>query len=220
MPIHNQNHLEQVIQSIVHNMELHTKDVAALKGINPAQSPEHYNKKAVAAALQGERITRRLRSLVNDVVSPSVAREYTGKVGNELGIEVNIVNDGSIVITMPGLLLHRSKADLGYITKPLSAVLSELVTGNPQFVRLEHCDISIVQTYDTQIFKTRTMRSCVRDYDNLELASILNVINIHLLTDDSGYYCNMHLYSEFSDIDMTTVKISKREATQKNPIET
>ena len=103
----------------------------------------------------------------------------------------------------------RTTKNLGFITDPLATVLAKFVMKNPAFERFRHCTICITHIYDTSLSISKAGR--MRDYDNIELKAIIDVINRYLLTDDSGFYCNTFQSSRESDADMTLIEIMKKD---------
>ena len=50
----------------------------------------------------------------------------------------------------------------------------------------------------------------MKDYDNLELKTILDVISTYVLLDDSGLYCDSHYTTELGETDQMIVTIMEK----------
>ena len=184
------------------------QDLVALQSIDIVKYPENYSSLSHQAAINCEFITRKMRELVCRTTNISKT-ECLETAADVMGI--NVTYDGSGVdITIPCLMPHRRKKQIGIITDPLSAALARFVASYPPdapFFRFTHCVICITHVYDKVLYgKDRK-----RDHDNIEIKGIIDVINTFLLTDDNENLCDVYTSSELSDHDSTRISIIKKD---------
>ena len=103
-----------------------------------------------------------------------------------------------IKITVPAILPKRNQRDnQAFLVTPLRQSLRQFLRENPM-ERFGKCAICIVHKYDEALGTLR-----VRDYDNIETKRYLDVIEAHLLTNDSGLLCTVLQWTELADRDAT-----------------
>ena len=137
------------------------------------------------AALRAEAIACRLRLLLfmTTTVKPE---EYYSKANLELGIDVSY-EDGVFTVVLPGLLpKKRSSQSTPYLLEPLQYALLGFVRshGKPKF---RECTVNVEHMYDEHF-----PASAIRDYDNLQLKKVLDMITLFTMTDDTGRLCNLY----------------------------
>ena len=182
------------------------QDVEMLQCVDIATHPESYADISQGVAIRGEWIVRKLRGLVWDTTR--VQREqYLTQVADVLNIAIHEEGD-TIEITMPALIPKRRGKSTGFITEPLFAALSGYMDRRFEqelkpFQKFRHCVICITHIYEGSMPAKRRMR----DYDNVELKGIIDTLNIFLLTDDSGQFCDFYQTSEIGDADLTHITI-------------
>ena len=171
---------------------------------NPTSHPEDYEKISTDAALLGERITCRLRHLVYDMTEMKKA-EYLVAAGEAHGIEIKY-EDGILEIIIPRLLPKRKKWDnTEFLLDPLYFTLNDYKRAH-HFPLFKHCTICFTHVYDEKVCK-----SCVRDYDNLELKQVLDTISAFVLSDDTGWLCDMYHTTEFGATNCTRITIMEKQ---------
>jgi len=183
------------------------QDVVALQSIDIINYPDNYSNLSQQAAIRGEFIAHKLRGLVYGTTNISIA-DYLGRAANDMGIRVSSSVDGIIEITIPCLVPHRRKKQMGFITDPLYTALDCFVSNRDlPFNRFKHCVICITHVYDKTLFG----KGRKRDHDNVEIKGIVDVINTFLLTDDNGSLCDIYNTSELSDEDITRIYVMKKD---------
>ena len=169
-------------------------------------SPQMCAKVAQKIALDSEYLTRHLRRLVFNAPKSS-KKKYLLRAARLLDIGATRCSEGSVIITLPLLLPRRQTVGAKYIADTLSAALDTFVKKNPQLQRFGECTICVTHVYGN----TLGAKGRVRDYDNLELKEILDVINLYLLEDDSGELCNHYYTSKLGDKDATIISIMEND---------
>ena len=165
-----------------------------------------YNDIAMRAALDSEYLAKHLRTMVCDTVGVPRVDYFKSHAAQALGVFVNRDNEGVIKITLPSLLPKRKLLGAHFITDPLFEILGAFVKEN-HVERFEKCTICVNHIYDKKL----GMEGRVRDYDNIELKKIIDIINLFLLTDDSGEWCNFYHTSALGEEDETHIYIMKNE---------
>ena len=137
-----------------------------------------------------------LRNLTARTISEETPPYYSESV-NAMGISVREEHDW-IKITVPAILPKRNMRDnQAFLVTPLRQSIRRFLHENPM-ERFGECAICIVHKYDEALGTLR-----VRDYDNIETKRYLDVIEAHLLTNDSGLLCTVLQCTEIADRDAT-----------------
>lgn len=178
-----------------------SNDVQRLSGVlftlGDTDIPCHvneYEKLSIEAAQRAEWIALRLRHLIyaGTLVGK---RNYMPKAVDILGIEIQ-ENESIYEITLPGLMPKR-KARQGteYIIDPLMFALEQFVKSHT-IKRFPHTTVCFALVYDRNLPERR-----IRDYDNLELKSILDAAAACLMNSDAGLLCDTYHTTELGDKD-------------------
>jgi hypothetical protein len=120
-----------------------------------------------------------------------------------LGIEIER-RGGALEITLPALAPKRKRRGSDFLFDPLYYALDKYAAVNtlPGF---RECVICFTHIYNRELPSRR-----VRDYDNLELKCVLDVITAFTLTDDTGLLCNAYHSTELGDCDKTVVSVMEK----------
>ena len=147
--------------------------------------PKEYEGHTTDAALRAESLAYQLRQLllITTTVKPE---EYYAKANKELGIDVSFA-DGVFAVTLPCLLpKKRCTRSMPYLLEPLRYALLDFFRRHDR-PRFRECTVHVEHVYDEQ-FPT----SAARDYDNLQLKKVLDMITLFTMTDDTGRLCNLY----------------------------
>ena len=180
------------------------RELKILSYTDPTCHPKDYEKISTDAALLGERITCRLRHLVYDMTEIKKS-DYLVATGETHGIEIKY-EDGFFKITLPCLLPKRNKRNGSeFLIDPLYFTLMDYKrTHSVPFFK--QCTICFTHVYDESLRKSH-----VRDYDNLELKQVLDVLSAFVLTDDNGYLCDAYHTTEFGATSCTRITIMEKQ---------
>lgn len=200
----NRSAISQRISSILDDIQRLTNALYAMNTTDIQRYPDNYEVLSTDAALRAEKITCRLRHLI--YASTSVKKvEYLTSAATAQGIRVGC-EDGVFEVTLPGLLPKRkSWQGAEYLLDSLGAALSQYARGHP-LPNFQHCVIAFSHIYDRNLPERR-----IRDYDNLELKQIQDVIAAFVLADDTGALCDTYHTTMFGSEDQTCVSIMDRE---------
>ena len=163
----------------------------------------NYTELSTKATLRAERIACQLRNLVlfTDFKGNST---YMVQAADALGIKISY-GDRIFSATLPGLLpKRRLHTNMAFLRDPLHAALKEFLKDH-EAEPYKECVICFCFVYDQNLPKRR-----VKDYDNLELKTILDVISTYVLFDDSGLYCDNHYTTELGETDQIIVTIMEK----------
>ncbi len=163
----------------------------------------NYEKLSINTALLSERIACNIRKLIY-TTSSLTPNKYLEKAVDELEIKIDY-NNNIYEIEVPTLLLKKGKGQSSdFIASPLARCLDHFVMENE--INLgENLVVCFNQIYDEKSPLRR-----VRDYDNIDLKRMLDVITIYFLDDDSGYYIDMFNTTSFGEKDVTKISIMER----------
>ena len=178
------------------------QDIVALQSVDVVDYPENYSQLSYGAAIRGEDIIQKLRRLVYETTNIQKV-EYLADAANALGISVT-ERGGTVEIVLPCLIPKRKNKSNDFIADPLFGALTRFIFSRQQpFEKFKHCVICITHVYDKALMNKRR----IRDHDNIEIKGIINVINLFLLTDDSGSLCDIYSASEIAEDDFTKITI-------------
>jgi hypothetical protein len=196
----NRSTVSRRISSILDDIQRLTNALYAMNTTDLQRYPDNYEVLSIDAALRAEGIACRLRHLIYASTTTPKA-EYLTSAANTLGIQVRC-KDGIFEVTLPGLLPKRKMWQSGeYLLEPLGAALTQYARGHP-LPRFQHCLIAFSHIYDQELPERR-----IRDYDNLELKQIQDVIASFVLTDDTGALCDIYHTTELDAVDCTRISI-------------
>ena len=68
----------------------------------------------------------------------------------------------------------------------------------------------VLPLFDYLLFALKPPKLRVRDYDNLELKQIQDVIAAYVLTDDSGLLCDTYHTTELGEADQIRISIMEK----------
>lgn len=191
------------IEGIHNEIEKLTRTLRAMENTDLSRYPENYEMLSTDAALRGEFITCRLRHLIYSTTSIKKS-EYLASAGVVQGIEVKY-EDGIFEVTLPCLLPKRKqRRSTEFLIDPLYFTLSSYAA-NHKIPSFEECVVCFSNVYDRELSSRR-----IRDYDNLELKLILDVICAFVMVDDSGILCDAYNTTELGERDCTRIAVMEK----------
>jgi len=180
------------IASISKDIQRLSNVLFTMSGMDIPHHYDEYEKLSVEAAQRAEWIALRLRHLVYILVRKP---DYMPKAVDALGIEIR-EDKGIYEITLPGLMpKRRSRQGIEYIFDPLVFTLEQF-TKTHTVKRFPHTTVCFVLVYDRNLPERR-----IRDYDNLELKSILDAAAMFLMDSDAGLWCDTYHTTELGERD-------------------
>ena len=195
----NRSTVSRRISSILDDIQRLTNALYAMNTTDLQRYPDNYEVLSIDAALRAEGIACRLRHLIYaSTTTPKT--EYLTSAANTQGISVRC-KDGVFEVTLPALLPKRKMWQSEYLLEPLGAALTQYARGHP-LPRFRHCLIAFSHIYDQELPERR-----IRDYDNLELKQIQDVVAAFVLTDDTGGLCDTYHTTELGAVDCTRISI-------------
>lgn len=196
----NRSVISQRISSILDDIQRLNNALYAMNTTDIQRYPDNYEVLSTDAALRAEGIACRIRHLI--YASTSVKKgEYLVSAAVMQGISVSR-RGGVLEVVLPGLLPKRKQtADMEYLLDPLSAALTSYAKGH-LLPRYRDCMLCYTHIYAKDLPDRR-----IRDYDNLELKRIQDVIASFVLTDDTGALCDTYHTTELGEADATRISI-------------
>ena len=192
------------IEGITNDIDKLLRTLRAMENTDLTQYPENYELLSTDAALRGELITCRLRHLIYNTTGVKKA-EYLASAGVVQGIEINCEN-GILEITLPCLLPKRKQRKSSeFLIDPLYFTLSSYAN-NHNLPSFEECVVCFSHIYNKELPSRRA-----RDYDNLELKQILDVVSTFVMVDDTGLLCDAYNTTELGESDCTRITIMGKE---------
>jgi len=192
------------IEGITNDIEKLVRTLHAMESIDISQYPENYEMLSTDAALRSELITCRLRNLIYGTAGVRKA-DYLASAGIVQGIEIKCEN-GILEIKLPCLLpKKKQRKSTEFLVDPLYFTLSSYMS-NHSVPHFRECVVCFSHIYDRELSTRR-----VRDYDNLELKQILDVVCAFVMEDDTGLLCDAYNTTELGDGDCTRITVMGKE---------
>lgn len=180
------------------------KKMYELEHLLPAPTPEQFIETAKSAALLSERSTAQLRNFLFTLCG-GMPQDYYLQAAEVQGIRVD-VTDGILSIRLPALLPKKTRAEgFKFLQPALHAALKQYaeLKNLPHFCE---CTACIEHVYD----RCLPIKS-VRDYDNLEMKEVLDIIALYCMTDDTGALCDQFQTTRFADSSCTIISVMQKE---------
>ena len=192
------------IDEIKNDISLLNNTLYSLNLTDMQRFPDNYEFLSTDAALRSEKITCRLRHLIYSGTRITKA-EYLNSASVIHGIEIKYENRIT-EITLPCLLPKRKKSQGSeFLSDPLFFTLRNYTMKNP-ISKYKNCVVCFSHIYNRKLSSRR-----IRDYDNIDLKHILDIISTFIMHDDSGLLCDMFNTTELSDKDCTRVSIMDKD---------
>ena len=199
------NLISRRISQILDEISRLSNALYALDNTDIEKYPDNYEMLSTDAALRSELITCRLRHLLYATGTNIKKPEYLTSAGVVQGIVIR--SEGGILeITLPCLLPKRKqKQNAEFLLDPVYFTLSQYADSHamPKF---QHCVVCFSHIYSQELFPQR-----VRDYDNLELKQLFDVISTFVMQDDSGLLCDAYNTTEIGEFDCTRISVMDKD---------
>jgi len=165
--------------------------------------PDNYELLSVDAALRGEKIACKLRHLLYASTNAPKGL-YLLSASAAHGIQIR--NEGGIIeITLPCLFPKRKrKLDSEFLLDPLYYALDKYIEERP-VNKYRHCVVCFSHIYDRELPMRR-----IRDYDNIEIKQILDIVTAFLMVDDGGALCDAYSSTELGDTDCSKISVMEK----------
>lgn len=134
---------------------------------------------------------------------------YLASAGVVQGIQIK-VRDGVLEVTLPCLLPKRKqRQSTEFLIDPLYFTLSQYSDSN-RLPKFQQCVVCFSHVYSEKFHNRR-----VRDYDNLELKQLLDVLSTFIMEDDTGLLVDAYNTTEIGETDCTRISVMGKERFQK-----
>ena len=194
----------QRMKSISKDMNRMTAKLDSLAATDTGFEPTEYEEGIIGIAHRSEVITCRLRNLVILSLAPD---RYSFFNDSADAMEIRIEDSGGVIeARFPCLLPKKKKwADCSFLVEPFEAAMHTFAKEHPQR-HFQNCVICFSHIYDRALPERR-----IRDYDNIEMKNLLDIITAYLLEDDGGLVCDAYHTTKLGDSDCTIVSIMARD---------
>ena len=178
--------------------------LCAIENTDIENYPENYTMLTTDAALRSELIACRMRHLLYG--STTTRKEtYLASAGVVQGIRIKEY-DGVLEITLPCLLPKRKqRQSTEFLIDPLYFTLSQYSDSN-QLPKFQQCVVCFSHIYSEKFHNRR-----VRDYDNLELKQLLDVLSTFIMEDDTVLLVDAYNTTEIGERDCTRISVMGKE---------
>ena len=178
--------------------------LCAIENTDIENYPDNYTMLTTDAALRSELIACRMRHLLYG--STTTKKEtYLASAGVVQGIRIK-VQDGVLEITLPCLLPKRKqRQSTEFLIDPLYFTLSQYADNN-ELPKFQQCVVCFSHIYSEKFHNRR-----IRDYDNLELKQLLDVLSTFIMEDDTGLLVDAYNTTEIGETDCTRIFVMQKE---------
>lgn len=176
----------------------------AIENTDIEKYPDNYTMLTTDAALRSELIACRMRHLLYG--STETKKEtYLASAGVVQGIRIEDKN-GILEITLPCLLPKRKqRQSTEYLIDPMYFTLSQYADSH-QLRKYKHCVVCFSHIYSAELPIRR-----IRDYDNLELKQLLDVVSTFVMEDDTGLLVDAYNTTEIGTVDCTRIFVMDKD---------
>lgn len=195
--------LSKRISSLLAEVSRLSNALCAMNTMDLQRYPENYELLSTDAALRAEQIVCRMRHLVYGFTTVQ-KHEYLTSAANVLGITIT-AQPGLVEITLPGLLPKKKQCSAEYLADPLDQALGQFTKEHP-CSRFDSCVICFCHIYAESGGRGR-----IRDYDNLEMKRLLDIVCAYLMEDDTGLLCDVYNTTELGEEDATKLCVMDRD---------
>lgn len=192
------------IQEITDDISRLKSALCAMDTIDIQRYPDNYEVLSKDAALRAEKIACRLRHLIYSSTG-IMKKDYLDSAGAIHGILIK-QQDNVMEIALPSLLPKRKQRQCSeFLLDPFYYAFSRYAETH-DIRKYRHCVVCFSHVYSRELPTRR-----IRDYDNLELKQILDVIAAFIMVDDTGLLCDAYNTTEFGDIDCTSIFVMDKD---------
>lgn len=171
-----------------------------LKELDVDNNFPEYKEMAMKVARNSEKFTCKIRELVAETLFVK-KRDLLFDLSKTQGITITD-EECWVKIVMPFLLPKKKiTQNCKFITEPLSYALRTYIedTGRLRFSNSVICF--------RNIYKKDSDSGLIRDHDNIETKSVIDVITDYMLIDDTGRLCSNFYTTSLGDTDLTEIFI-------------
>lgn len=130
---------------------------------------------------------------------------YLASAGVVQGIRIK-AQENMLEITLPCLLPKRKqRQSTEFLIDPLYFTLSQY-SDNNELPKFRQCVVCFSHIYSEKFHNRR-----VRDYDNLELKQLLDVLSTFIMVDDTGLLVDAYNTTEIGEADCTRISVMAKE---------
>lgn len=196
--------ITQRITAILDDISRLQSALYAMSTTDLQRYPDNYEVLSTDAALRGENIACRLRHLIYATTGIKKS-EYMQSAAVMQGVQIHC-EKGVVEITLPALLPKRKQRQSSeFLLDPIYFALSDYADRHP-LPKFNHCVVCFSHIYCRKLPARR-----VRDYDNLELKQLLDVVSTFIMADDNGLLCDAYNTTELGDADCTRISVMDKE---------
>ena len=200
----NRANITKRIDSIKGDISKLSQTLCAIENTDIENYSENYAMLTTDAALRCELIACRMRHLLYG--STDTRKEtYLASAGVVQGIHIKETGD-VLEITLPCLLPKRKqRQSTEFLIDPLYFTLSQF-SDNNNLPKFKQCVVCFSHIYSEKFHNRR-----IRDYDNLELKQLFDVLSTFIMEDDTGLLVDAYNTTEIGETDFTRISVMAKE---------
>lgn len=149
-----------------------------------------------------EKIVNNARLMPIATGVPEIDKQVEDIIIKENNVIVEFTEENWFHVSIPSLLPRKERGNPSYIRATLSSAMKKYFAGNMREKMEDNCIFIFQHNYSKQ----RSERE-YRDHDNIELNSVVDMIALYVLIDDSPLRCKHYYCSAISETDNTQIYI-------------
>ncbi len=179
------------------------KLVQEIQNLISDEQKEAAVKKAIEYEVLSEKIVNNARIIPIDSGIPFIDEVVNENIIAENNVKIEYLNNNTwFHVKIPCLLTRKERGNPSFIRATLQVAFKEYFSKNPKVKITEDATIIFKHNYS----KERKERE-YRDHDNIELNSVVDIIALYVLLDDSALKLRHYYYSCIDDKDSTDIFI-------------
>ncbi len=200
----NKTVISKRINKIMTDISKLSNTLCAIDKTDIETHPDNYTMLTTDAALRSELIACRMRHLLYSTTDLK-KETYLASAGVVQGIRIKESN-GVFEITLPCLVPKRTQRQSAeFLIDPLYFTLSQYADSH-KLPKFKQCVVCFSHIYSEELSSLR-----IRDYDNLELKQLLDVISTYIMEDDNGLLIDAYNTTEIGKQDCTRISVMTKE---------
>lgn len=180
------------------------KKLHELECLLSCSDPIHFFEVAKSTALLSERSTAQFRNFLLTLCG-GMPQDYYLQAAETQGIRVD-VTDGILSVRLPALLPKKTRTEGFKFLQPAIHAALKRYADQQSLPHFRECTVCIEHIYARYL-----SIKAVRDYDNLEMKEVLDIIALYCMTDDTGALCDQFQTTRFADSSCTIISVMQKE---------
>lgn len=135
--------------------------------------------------VMSQQLALRYRELALNIHDPAVREAAEKIINRENPVEIGFTKEGWFSVRMMPLARTKDTTSKEYVRRIIFPAMKQFFADKPT-VRIPACTVAYRHVYDRDLPKSR-----YRDYDNVEVKLVTDIVAMYVMVDDGPMYCSM-----------------------------